>query len=87
MHIKRPAFASDMQFISIERWASLDENSTVMTVPYPTHIHFVNASSPSEVEVDYQKKDLLVTSNWHTRFPLRKLLRAQCEEQPLQCSL
>jgi hypothetical protein len=85
MQRQKPTFAAQMQFISIERVAPLGTNSTVMSVPYPTHIHFLHASSPSEVIIDYRAKDLLITSNWRTRFPLRKLLRAQCEEKPQLC--
>eukprot|EP00026_Physarum_polycephalum_P010457 Phypoly_transcript_10621.p1 GENE.Phypoly_transcript_10621~~Phypoly_transcript_10621.p1 ORF type:complete len:404 (+),score=34.14 Phypoly_transcript_10621:33-1244(+) len=50
-------------------------NSNVVVAPYPSHIHF---EPEKQYMPDYAKKDVLISSSWKSRYPIRKLLAGLC---------
>ena len=82
-------FDSDLNapgFASLERAERLSQGRrNVYVLPYPTHLHFSLASEPIPVDCDAEK-DLLVSSNWRSRTPLRRDLRKQCARHADSCA-
>ncbi|KAJ3018485.1 hypothetical protein HKX48_002861 [Thoreauomyces humboldtii] len=76
--------AANVTFFSIE---PVSDRSGIhhhtIPVPYPAHTH---ASQNSLPEVDYDAKNLLISSNWLSRTPLRRTLRSQCDSHPDLCT-
>jgi len=63
--------------IMLERNANKKKTSNAIIAPYPGQIHFhFNKSN----QVDYTKKDVLVSSVWNSRYPIRWELAGSCKK-------
>jgi hypothetical protein len=73
--LHHPLALTNLTFVMLERNAHKNKPSNVIVAPYPAQIHHYPDHA---YQVDYSKKDILISSTWKSRKPLRMFLARLC---------